>query len=105
MFLIDRNHRNTSFVQISASLSNKYGFEKQTKGNNKKIREQNKIFIFNIFHDFIILVDREHQNTPFDQISVSLNKYPGFNGQTKKDNREIREQKKNSQFLFKQIEI
>ena len=89
MFLIDRNHQNTSFVQISPSLNNKIGFEKQT----------------NIFHDFIILIEWEHQNTPSGQILVSLNKYLGFNRQTKNDNRKIREQKKNSHFLFKQIEI
>ena len=46
IFLIDRYHQNTSFVQISASLNNKYGFDKQTKENNRKIREQKKNLYF-----------------------------------------------------------
>ena len=103
--MIDRNHRNTSSVQILASLKTNTDLISKQRGTIENLENKRKIFIFNIFHDFIILVDREHQNTPSDQISVSLNKYLGFNRQTKKDNREIREQKKNSHFWFKQIEI
>ena len=64
IFLVDKNDQNKSFVQISASWNNKYGFDKQTKKNNRKIREQKKNLYFNFFHDFIFLVDREHQITP-----------------------------------------
>ena len=47
---------------------------RQTIENNRKLENNRKTAIFNFFDDFIFLTDREHQNTPSDQISVSFNK-------------------------------
>ena len=66
--------------------------------NNEKLTIKRKFFIFNFFHNFVILIDREHQNTHSDQISASLNEKYGFYRQTKENNRNIREQKKNLYF-------
>ena len=64
----------------------------------EKLENKRKIFTFNIFHDFIFLVDRNDQNTSFVQISASWNNKYGFDKQTKKNNRKIREQKKKLYF-------
>ena len=63
-----------------------------------KVRLKRKFFIFNFFHDFIFLMKRKIKNTPFHQISASLNEEYEFYRQTKENNRKIREQKKNLYF-------
>ena len=86
--MINTEKQKTPADQISDRLNKKYGFYREIKDSNTKIREQKKIFISNFFRDFSFLIDRAHQNIPSDQLSASLNKKYE---QTRVNNRKTKE--------------